>query len=77
MPSVSWSLVHVSPRSPFVLRKKDGSRRAESGRATVGPRFMSYTALARRYRSQSFVDVVGQEPIAQTLISAIGASFFG
>ncbi|MBI1371040.1 MAG: DNA polymerase III subunit gamma/tau [Planctomycetes bacterium] len=32
---------------------------------------MSYTALARRYRSQSFDDVVGQEPIAQTLKNAI------
>ncbi|QNN24585.1 DNA polymerase III subunit gamma/tau [Planctomycetales bacterium ZRK34] len=32
---------------------------------------MSYTALARRYRSQSFDDVVGQEPIAQTLRNAI------
>jgi DNA polymerase-3 subunit gamma/tau len=32
---------------------------------------MAYTALARRYRSQSFDDVVGQEPIAQTLKAAI------
>ncbi len=32
---------------------------------------MSYTALARRYRSQSFDEVVGQEPIAQTLKAAI------
>ncbi|MEX2671127.1 MAG: DNA polymerase III subunit gamma/tau [Phycisphaeraceae bacterium] len=32
---------------------------------------MSYTALARRYRSQSFDDVVAQEPIAQTLKAAI------
>jgi len=32
---------------------------------------MAYTALARRYRSQSFGDVVGQQPIAQTLINAI------
>jgi len=34
---------------------------------------MSYTALARRYRSQSFDDVVGQEPIAQTLRNAIAS----
>ena len=34
---------------------------------------MSYTALARRYRSQSFDAVVGQEPIAQTLTAAIAA----
>ncbi len=32
---------------------------------------MSYTVLARRYRSQSFDEVVGQEPIAQTLKNAI------
>jgi DNA polymerase-3 subunit gamma/tau len=34
---------------------------------------MSYTALARRYRSQSFDDVVGQQPIAQTLKNAIAS----
>ena len=32
---------------------------------------MSYTVLARRYRSTSFSQVVGQEPIAQTLRNAI------
>ncbi|MEE9405079.1 MAG: DNA polymerase III subunit gamma/tau [Algisphaera sp.] len=32
---------------------------------------MSYTVLARRYRSQSFGSVVGQEPIAATLTNAI------
>ena len=32
---------------------------------------MAYTVLARRYRSQSFGDVVGQEPIATTLKNAI------
>ncbi len=34
---------------------------------------MSYTVLARRYRSQSFDDVVGQEPIARTLKNAIAS----
>jgi len=34
---------------------------------------MSYTVLARRYRSASFDQVVGQEPIARTLTSAISA----
>ncbi|MEN0019876.1 MAG: DNA polymerase III subunit gamma/tau [Planctomycetota bacterium] len=33
---------------------------------------MAYTVLARRYRSQSFDEVVGQEPIARTLQNAIG-----
>ncbi len=32
---------------------------------------MSYTVLARRYRSQTFDDVVGQEAIARTLTNAI------
>jgi DNA polymerase-3 subunit gamma/tau len=32
---------------------------------------MSYTALARRYRSRAFDEVVGQEPIARTLKNAI------
>ncbi|GJQ29408.1 MAG: hypothetical protein HBSAPP03_12920 [Phycisphaerae bacterium] len=31
----------------------------------------AYTALARRYRSQDFAEVVGQEPIAKTLANAI------
>lgn len=32
---------------------------------------MSYTVLARRYRSQTFDDVVGQQAVAQTLRNAI------
>ncbi|MCH8270568.1 MAG: DNA polymerase III subunit gamma/tau [Planctomycetes bacterium] len=32
---------------------------------------MGYTVLARRYRSQTFDEVVGQEPIARTLRAAI------
>lgn len=32
---------------------------------------MAYTVLARKYRSQTFDDVVGQQPIAQTLKNAI------
>ena len=32
---------------------------------------MSYTVLARKYRSQTFDDVVGQDPIARTLKNAI------
>ena len=35
---------------------------------------MAYTVLARRYRSQSFGDVVGQGAIANTLINAIRTS---
>ena len=32
---------------------------------------MAYTVLALRYRSQTFDEVVGQEPIARTLRAAI------
>jgi len=34
---------------------------------------MSYTVLARRYRSQTFDDVIGQDAVAQTLRNAIKA----
>jgi len=34
---------------------------------------MAYTVLARKYRSQRFEDVIGQDPIAQTLKNAIKA----
>jgi len=34
---------------------------------------MTYTALARRYRSRDFDEVVGQDAISQTLRNAIGA----
>ncbi|HUW59063.1 MAG TPA: DNA polymerase III subunit gamma/tau [Planctomycetota bacterium] len=34
---------------------------------------MSYLVLARKYRPRSFEEVVGQEPIAQTLKNAIGS----
>ena len=32
---------------------------------------MSYTVLARRYRSTRFNQLIGQEPVARTLINAI------
>ncbi len=35
---------------------------------------MSYTVLARRYRSVTFEDIVGQDPIARTLRNAIDAN---
>ena len=34
---------------------------------------MTYTVLARRYRSKSFDELIGQEPIARTLRNAIAA----
>ena len=38
---------------------------------------MAYTVLARRYRSQSFDEVVGQEAVARTLETAIGSDRVG
>src|SRR5215211_29103 len=38
--------------------------------ATI-PRLMSYIVLARKYRSKTFDELVGQEHIAQTLKKAI------
>ena len=35
---------------------------------------MAYVALARRYRSRSFDDLIGQEPIARTLKNAIDSN---
>ena len=35
---------------------------------------MSYTVLARRYRSQSFAGVVGQQPVAETLKNSISSA---
>jgi len=34
---------------------------------------MAYTVLARKYRSRTFEEVIGQEPIATTLVNAIRA----
>ena len=38
---------------------------------------MAYTALARRYRSQNFDELVGQEAIAQTLKNAVDSGRIG
>ncbi len=42
---------------------------------TIG--VMAYTVLARRYRSWSFDDLVGQEPIARTLKNAVATGRVG
>ena len=41
---------------------------------TLGVNTVSYTVLARRYRSTNFDDIVGQEPIALTLRNAIDSN---
>src|SRR5215471_9377770 len=38
------------------------------------PSTEEYTVLARRYRPQSFSDLVGQEPVAQALINALSSN---
>ena len=37
----------------------------------------SYTVLARRYRSQTFDELVGQEAVAQTLKNAVASGRLG
>ncbi len=49
-----------------------GNRPSFSPYITWSPK-LSYTVLARRYRSKTFDDVIGQEPIAKTLRNAIDA----
>src|SRR6266576_1575426 len=38
---------------------------------TPAPAAEGYTVLARRYRPQTFADLVGQEPVARALANAI------
>src|SRR5947207_14670401 len=40
---------------------------------TPAPAAEGYTVLARRYRPQTFSDLVGQEPVARALANAIKA----
>jgi DNA polymerase III subunit gamma/tau len=47
-----------------------GYRPSFSSQSSWSPK-LSYTVLARRYRSKTFDDVIGQEPIAKTLRNAI------
>jgi DNA polymerase III gamma/tau subunit len=42
--------------------------KSESSKPSTG-----YTVLARRYRSRNFDELIGQEPIARTLLNAIKA----
>jgi hypothetical protein len=57
VPSMSWPSFHKAIFFPLSMQS--------------GPVLMSYTVLARRYRSGSFEQVVGQEAIANTLRNAI------
>src|SRR5688572_17139558 len=51
------------------MAKKKTSTDAEP--TLTAPTSTEYTVLARRYRPQQFADLVGQEPVAQSLINAI------
>jgi DNA polymerase III subunit gamma/tau len=48
-------------------RKSTVAKTAEAAPPQAG----EYTVLARRYRPQLFADLVGQEPVAQSLINAV------
>src|SRR5688572_11781081 len=48
------------------MAAKTKTKTADDGQAAKG-----YTVLARRYRSRTFDELIGQEPIARTLQNAI------
>src|SRR6266446_1949597 len=51
-----------------MARQKPAAQDKESAPA---PAAEGYTVLARRYRPQTFADLVGQEPVARALTNAI------
>src|SRR6516164_10271481 len=44
---------------------------AASSQSVKDPSTEGYTVLARRYRPQQFADLVGQEPVARSLVNAL------
>src|SRR5262245_58336670 len=52
-----------------MARSKKPSQAEEPARTAEG-----YTVLARRYRPQTFADLVGQEPVARALMNALRAN---
>ena len=63
----------VGRESGLIPEIRSPNRTTEPGEPGHYNRGMSYTALARRYRSTGFDDIVGQEPVARTLKAAIEA----
>src|SRR5262245_12413140 len=53
-----------------MAKHKTAARDSASPPAVEPPR-EGYTVLARRYRPQTFADLVGQEPVARALTNAI------
>jgi DNA polymerase-3 subunit gamma/tau len=49
---------------------------AEATQATNGPAWQ-YVVVARRYRPQTFAELIGQEHVAQALSNAIAANRVG
>src|SRR5215472_11154492 len=47
------------------------AKRKSAAPDAAPPKAEGYTVLARRYRPQSFADLVGQEPVAQALTNAL------
>src|SRR5436853_7770878 len=46
-------------------------RKAPSADGPAAAPPAEYTVVARRYRPQQFADLVGQEPVAQSLVNAL------
>ncbi|HSN56980.1 MAG TPA: hypothetical protein VLT32_20080, partial [Candidatus Sulfomarinibacteraceae bacterium] len=73
------SPVTVMATGTGVTRLLSGSGRANGGRE-IGIGYytpMTYQVLARSWRPQSFVDLLGQEVVVQTLRNALESGTFG
>jgi DNA polymerase-3 subunit gamma/tau len=53
------------------MARQKASSGANEAAPAAPPAGTEYTVLARRYRPQTFSDVVGQEPVAQALVNAL------
>src|SRR5213083_2747051 len=54
-----------------MAKHKSAAEKPAAVPAEVAPAPGAYTVLARRYRPQTFADLVGQEPVARALTNAI------
>jgi DNA polymerase-3 subunit gamma/tau len=54
-----------------MAKRREPAREVESPPRPDNPPVEGYTVLARRYRPQSFSDLVGQEPVARALANAL------
>src|SRR5438094_3559059 len=72
MPSLSWSArfrpLAPPPRLAYHARM---ARNKPAAAPSPSPPPTEYTVMARRYRPQQFAELIGQEHVAQSLVSAL------